>query len=148
VAEAAGGVGERRSHRVQAIEPEGAAGGVRYLRARGVLPLAIGAVVETRTLAVLAVLIGAGLEGLSPLRAGTAVVRLAIRARALRTGVLRGAALAVTRVAGALLAIVGLTMGTRGSAAGAAARGGAPGAWWATAATVAVGMGRFHWRRV
>jgi hypothetical protein len=127
VAEAAGGVGERRSHRVQAIEPEGAAGGVRYLRARGVLPLAIGAVVETRTLAVLAVLIGAGLEGLSPLRA---------------------AALAVTRVAGALLAIVGLTMGTRGSAAGAAARGGAPGAWWATAATVAVGMGRFHWRRV
>ena len=113
------------------------------------LALAVGAVVEAGTLAVLAVLVGAGLEGLASLRAGTAVVRLAIRARALRTGVLCGRALAVTGVAGALLAIVGLAVGAGGSAAVATtARGRTPGAWRAPAATVAVGMGRFHWRTV
>jgi hypothetical protein len=114
-----------------------------------VLALAVGAVVEARTIAGLAVLVGAGLEGLSPLGTGASVVLLAVRARALRAGVLRGGALAVAGVAGALLAVVGLAVGAGGSAAVAsAAGGGTPGAWWAPAATVAVGMGRFHWRRV
>jgi len=103
-------------------------------------------VVEAGTITVLAVLVGARLEGFASLGAGTAVVRLAVRARALRTGVLRGGALAVAR---ALLAIVGLAVRARRSAAlAAAAGGGTPGTRWARAAAVAVGMGRFHWRRV
>ena len=119
------------------------------MRSRGVLALAVRAVVEARTLAVLAVLVGAGLEGLASLRAGTAVVRLAIRARSLRAHILRGGGLAVTAVAGALLAVVGLAVRARWSAAVATtARGRTPGAWRAPAATVAVGMGRFHWRTV
>jgi hypothetical protein len=115
-----------------------------------VLALAVGALVEAGTIAVLGVLVGAGLEGLSSLGTGAAVVLLAVRARALRTGVLRGGALAVTGVAGALLvAVVRLAVGARGAAAGAAAaRGGTPGARWAPAAAMTVGMGRFHWRRV
>jgi hypothetical protein len=116
---------------------------------RGVLALAVGAVVETRPIAVLAVLVGAGLVRLASLRAGASVVRLAVRARALRTCVLRGGALGVTGVAGALLAVVGLAVGAGGPATVAATAGGrTPGAWWTAAATVAVGMGRFHWRRV
>jgi hypothetical protein len=86
-----------------------------------VLALAVGAVVEARTIAGLAVLVGAGLEGLSPLGTGASVVLLAIRARALRAGVLRGGALAVAGVAGALLAVVGLAVGAGGSAAMASA---------------------------
>lgn len=113
------------------------------------LALAVGAVVEAGTIAVLAVLVGPGLEGFASLGTGPAVVRLAVRARALRTSILRGSALAVTGVAGALLAVVGLAVRARGAAAGAAsAGGGTPGARWAPAAAVAVGMGRFHWRRV
>jgi hypothetical protein len=102
---------------------------------------AVGAVeVVARTLAVLVVLVGAGLERLA-LGARASVVRLAVRARTLlRPGVLRR--LAAVGLAGALLAIVWLAV-----MAGRAA--------WATTAcrrsvraAVAVGMGRFHWRTV
>ena len=112
------------------------------------LALAIGAVVEARTITVLAILIGARLEGFASLGTGAAMVRLAVGARALRAGVLPLSP-AVPGVAGALLAVVVLAVGARGSAAGATAtRGGTSGAWWAPAAAVAVGMGRFHWRTV
>jgi hypothetical protein len=114
-----------------------------------VLALPVGAMVEAGTIAVLAVLVGAWLEGFSALGARAAMVRLTVRAWALRTGVLRGSALAMTAVAGPLLAIVGLAVGARRPAPGATtAGGGTPGAWRAPGATVTVGMGRFHWPRV
>ena len=91
-AQAARGIGERRSHRVQAVEPDGAAGSFREVRAGGVVALAVGAVeVVARALAVLVVLVRAGLEGLA-LRTGAAVVGLAVRAR-------RSAGLAGARIA-------------------------------------------------
>ena len=113
VAEAAGGIGERRGHRVQAVEPDGAAGSLRKLLAGGVVALAVGAVeVVARALAMLVVLVRAGLEGLA-LRTGAAVVRLAVRARrtrALRARVLGVGALALAGrgVVAPLLAVVGL----------------------------------------
>ena len=113
VAEAARGIGERRGHRVQAVEPDGAAGSLRKVRAGGVVALAVGAVeVVARALAVLVVLVRAGLEGLA-LGTRAAVVRLAVRARrtrALRARVLGAGALALAGrgVVAPLLAVVGL----------------------------------------
>ena len=129
MAQAAGRIGERRGHRVQAIEPDRAAGRLRKLLAGGVVALAVGAVeVVARALAVLVVLVRAGLEGLA-LRTGAAVVGLAVRARrtrALRARVLGAGALVLAGrgVVATLLAVVGLAGGAMvagGSALAAAA---------------------------
>jgi hypothetical protein len=100
------------------------------------------------TVAMLVVLIGAGLEGLAR-GPRASVVRLAVRARALallRAGVLRVGALTLagSSVVAPLLAVVRLTMGrvVSGGAASAAA------GWRPAGAAVAVGVGRLHWRRV
>jgi hypothetical protein len=106
VAEAAHRVGQRGGDGMQAIEPDGAAGSLRKLLTGGVVALTVGAVeVVARSLAMLVVLVRAGLEGLA-LRTGAAVVRT----RALRAGILRTGALALAgrRVAAKLLAVIGL----------------------------------------
>ena len=119
VAEAAGRIGQRRGDGVQAVEPDGAARGVRNLRAGAVVALAVGAVeVVARPLAVLVVLVRAVLERLA-LRTRAAVVGLAVRARrtrALRASVLRTGALALAGrgVVAALLAVVRLAGQSRG----------------------------------
>ena len=159
-AQAAGRIGQRGGHRVQAVEPDGAAGRVRNVLAGGVVALAVGAVeVVARALAVLVVLVGAGLERLA-LGTRAAVVRLAVRSAGLAGArIARGAPGLARGVVAPLLAVVGLAVGgmEAGRAAwAAAAAGGRPAtgtrrtarAWRAPGAAVAIGVGRFHWRRV
>ena len=102
--------------------------------------------VVARPVAVLVFLVGAGLEGFA-LGPSASVVRLAVRARALLwPGVLRIGALALAggRVVATLLPVVRLAVGcvVPGGAANASA------GWRSAGAAVAVGVGRFHWRRV
>jgi hypothetical protein len=101
VAEAAGRIGERGGHRVQAIEPDGAAWRVRCLLAGGVVALAVGAVVVAGAVALLVVL-GAVVERL-PLGARAVLAR---GLGALRTGVQRVAALVRPLLAVVRLAVV------------------------------------------
>jgi hypothetical protein len=106
---------------MHAVEPEGAAWGVRTV---AVVALAVA----------MLIVLGAIVEGL-PLRTGT------LRADELR----RLAALAVALVIGSLLlAVAGLALVARRTAAtvGTALTGRPPGA------AMAIGMGRFHRRRV
>ena len=119
VAEAAGRVGERRGHRVQAVEPEGAAWRVRTV---AVVALAVAMLVVLRAV----------VERL-PLRAGPCG-RLNCDALA---------ALAVALIGAPLLAVAALALVARGTAAAAAAvRRRPPGA------AMAIGVGRFHRPRV
>jgi hypothetical protein len=139
VAEAAGRIGERGGHRVQAVEPEGAARGVgaAVVIALAVRTLKVGALAVT----VLAVL-RAVVERLA-LRAGASMIGLTVGARwarAFQAHLLRLAALAVAGIVGPLLAVVVLAVVARRATRTTA--GGRP------ATAVAVGVGRFHWRRV
>jgi hypothetical protein len=101
--------------------------------------------IVARPVSVLVLLVGAGLEGFA-LGPSASVVRLAVRARALRTGVLRVDALALAggSAVASLLTVVRLTMGcvVPGGAANASA------GWRSAGAAVAVGVGRFHWPTV
>ena len=123
VAQAAGWIGQRRGHRVQAVKPECAARGVRRARPVGALEVVA-----------------------RPIMLRSIVKRLALRAWAATATVLARrmlsltAALALAR--SLLLAVIGTAVGPRRSA-GTAAR-----AWRAWAAAVSIGMGRFHRRRV
>jgi hypothetical protein len=118
VAEAAGGIGERRGDRVQAVEPDGT-------------PRGLGAaLVLARAIVALKVV------------AGPVVERLALRPWslvALALGTLRSglSALALAGLVGTLLAIVGLAVVALRTARSA-------GSWWATAAAMTVGVWRLH----
>ena len=134
---------------MEAVEPDGAARSVRGV-AGAVVALAVRSVeVVAWTVAMLVVLVGAALERFA-LGSRTSMVRLAVRARALlRPGVLRAGALALAggRVVATLLSVVRLAVGgvwAGGAACAAATTVG----WRSSGAAVAVGRGRFHWRRV
>lgn len=118
VAQTAGRIGQRRSHRMQAVKPQGAARGFR--RARPVEALEV----VTR-----------------PIVLRSVMERLALRAWAGTILARRMLSLAALALAGSLLAVIGMAMLPRRSAR-AAAR-----AWRASATTMSIGMGRFHqWR--
>ncbi|HXA23446.1 MAG TPA: hypothetical protein VNW90_14225 [Acetobacteraceae bacterium] len=131
---------------MQAVEPDGAAWGVRS-PSGSLVALAVGSVeVVAWTVAVLVVLVGAALECLA-LGSRASVVRLAVGARALlRPGVLRVGALALAGgcVVATLLSVVRLAVGGVWAGGAACAAATAVG-WRSLGAAVAVGGGRFHW---